>query len=149
LGGLIPDLDVIPAIMTGQPIYMYHHIYTHTLLALGIMIGITAILRFRPLPTAVLLGFVAHLLMDFFDNSILPFSPFDQTTEWGIHISDWFISRGWFFEINLLFWTFSTTYLELATLMMSLSLIPIAVYLVAKGNEVKGEVSCVVQLGRG
>jgi len=147
-GGLVPDLDVVPAIITGEMMWTYHHIYTHTLLAVGIMVVITAAMRFKPLPSTVLAGFVAHLILDFFDNSILPFSPFDQVTEWGLHISDWFVANGWYFELDLIFFTFTTTYLEFGLTLMSFSLIPIALYLLKRTWESDIQASCAVNLGK-
>ncbi|MDD1778013.1 MAG: metal-dependent hydrolase, partial [Candidatus Helarchaeota archaeon] len=37
IAGLVPDLDVIPALLLGVHPYSFHHIYTHTFLAIGIV----------------------------------------------------------------------------------------------------------------
>jgi len=89
LGGLAPDLDVIPALILGVHNYTFHHYYTHTFLAVGIIFAILAIKKFNPYLLAFFLGFVLHLTFDFLDNSISPLGPFDiifqgQYIEWGL-----------------------------------------------------------------
>ena len=89
IGGLSPDLDVIPAIFTGEHYYTYHHYYTHTFLAVGVLFVLVLALKFNPYMVAYFLAFVAHLGTDFIDNSISPIGPFDiifldTKIEWGL-----------------------------------------------------------------
>lgn len=144
LGGLLPDLDAIPGIITGQTIWTYHHTYTHTLIALLIVLGITALFKFQPLAIAFLLGYAVHLFTDFLDNSIMPFSPWDQTTEWGLELSDYLIAIGWYINIDLGFEVFQANYIEVALSVFSIALIPMAMYLIIDGMDVDEEVSCIV-----
>ncbi len=84
IGGLAPDLDVIPALITGEHYYTYHHIYTHTFLALGILFILVILTKFNPYMLIFFLAFLAHLGTDFMDNSISPLGPFDISIEWGL-----------------------------------------------------------------
>lgn len=89
LGGLAPDLDVIPALFTGEHVYAYHHYYTHTFLAVFLILFLIILFRFNPYLSAFFLGYVLHLIFDFMDNSISPLGPFDiiflgQYVEWGL-----------------------------------------------------------------
>jgi len=84
LGGLIPDLDVIPALLINVHSYTFHHFFTHTLLALGIAIAVWFILRKRKWSLPLLAGFGAHLLVDWIDNSISPLGPFIPYIESGL-----------------------------------------------------------------
>lgn len=89
LGGLSPDLDAIPTFFTGEHIYTYHHYFTHTFLAVGVLLVLIIVLKFNPLMIAYALGFVGHLATDFVDNSISPLGPFDMILlgkyiEWGM-----------------------------------------------------------------
>lgn len=95
LGGLTPDLDFVPALITGESFNTYHHTYTHTLLALGIVFGIIALTKFHPLALAYFLGFSLHLLTDFIDNTITPFGPFLPDVYWGLRLSEMFEVNGW------------------------------------------------------
>ncbi len=88
LGGLLPDLDVIPSLITGAHPYAYHHIYTHTFLAIGILFLILLLTKFNPFALAFVFGYYAHLGTDFIDNSISPLGPFDTSTQWGL-IAGW------------------------------------------------------------
>ncbi|MHA1268470.1 MAG: metal-dependent hydrolase [Candidatus Helarchaeota archaeon] len=83
LGGLMPDLDAIPAIIMGLHPYTFHHFYTHTFLALGIMLGIFLLFRKTKWSLPLFVGFGMHLVVDFIDNSISPLGPFFPTIEWG------------------------------------------------------------------
>ena len=84
-GGLIPDLDFIPAIILGVHTYTFHHIVTHTFLALGIVALFTLVIfRNNPLSLPFLTGYSMHMGVDFVDNSITPLGPFDSITEWGL-----------------------------------------------------------------
>ncbi len=83
--GLVPDLDVIPALILGVHSYTFHHWITHTFLALGIVALFTLVIfrdKWYSLP--IFAGYSAHLLADFIDNSIAPWGPFDPITEWGL-----------------------------------------------------------------
>ena len=84
LGGMIPDLDVIPALIIGVHYYEYHHIYTHTFLALGIVAIIFVLFRKTNWALPLFVGFGLHLVADFIDNSISPFGPFLPSLEWGL-----------------------------------------------------------------
>jgi len=89
LGGLAPDLDVIPSLITGEHPYTYHHIYTHTFLVVGLVLLIVVITKFNPYMLAFFFAFVLHLTADFIDNSISPLGPFDiiflgKYIEWGL-----------------------------------------------------------------
>ena len=64
LGGLSPDLDIIPALITGQPIFTYHFIYTHTLIAMGILFVLVLITRFNPYILTYSVAYGVHLLTD-------------------------------------------------------------------------------------
>ena len=64
LGGLSPDLDIVPALITRQPIFTYHFIYTHTLIAMGILFALVLITRFNPYMLAYSVAYGVHLLMD-------------------------------------------------------------------------------------
>lgn len=88
-GGLIPDLDIILAYILGVQTYTFHHIYTHTFLAIGI-VALFSLLIFRnnPLSLPFFTGYSMHLVVDFIDNSITPLGPFDTTTAWGL-LSGW------------------------------------------------------------
>lgn len=93
LGGLSPDLDVIPTLFTGEHAYAYHHYFTHTFLALGILLVLIFITKFNPLMIAYFLGFFGHLATDFVDNSISPLGPFDMLI-FGTYI-EWGMLCGW------------------------------------------------------
>ncbi|MHA1298644.1 MAG: metal-dependent hydrolase [Candidatus Helarchaeota archaeon] len=83
--GLAPDLDVIPGIILGLHSYTFHHIITHTFLALGIIAILTLIVfKKNPLSLVFFAGYSSHLLADFIDNSISPLGPFDTVTTWGL-----------------------------------------------------------------
>lgn len=84
LGGLLPDLDVIPAYITGQHPYTYHHVFTHTFLALGILTIVILVTKFNPYAIVLFLAFFMHLVLDFIDNSISPLGPFFPLIEWGL-----------------------------------------------------------------
>jgi hypothetical protein len=84
LGGLIPDLDVIPAIIIGVHYYTFHHWITHTFLALGIFAAIWIGFRKKDWSLPLFVGFSMHLLFDFLDNSIAPLGPFFPSIEWGL-----------------------------------------------------------------
>ncbi len=90
LGGLAPDLDVIPTLfMSDVSSYAIHHYFTHTFLAVGILFIILALTKFNPFMLVFFIGFVAHLGTDFIDNSISPLGPFDilflgRPWEWGL-----------------------------------------------------------------
>jgi membrane-bound metal-dependent hydrolase YbcI (DUF457 family) len=64
LGGLSPDLDIVPALITGQPIFAYHFIYTHTLIAMGILFALVLITRFNPYMLTYFIAYGVHLLTD-------------------------------------------------------------------------------------
>lgn len=89
LGGLSPDLDVIPSLFTGEHAYTYHHYFTHTFLAVGILVILLVIMKFNPLMLVYFAGYFMHLTADFIDNSISPLGPFDiiflgKYIEWGL-----------------------------------------------------------------
>jgi len=89
LGGLSPDLDVIPSLFTGEHAYTYHHYFTHTFLAMGILLVLVVVFRFNPLMIAYFLAYFGHLATDFIDNAISPLGPFDlllfgKYIEWGL-----------------------------------------------------------------
>ena len=85
IAGLIPDLDVIPAIILGVHSYTFHHIFTHTFLALGVVAIICfGFLRKNEYATPFFFGYGLHLFADYIDNSIAPLGPFDATTELGL-----------------------------------------------------------------
>ncbi|MHA1321767.1 MAG: metal-dependent hydrolase [Candidatus Helarchaeota archaeon] len=88
IAGLIPDLDVIPALILGVHSYTFHHIYTHTFLAVGILAIGYFFLRKNELMLPLVSGYYLHLFVDFIDNSISPLGPFDPVTEWGL-IAGW------------------------------------------------------------
>ncbi|MHA1148272.1 MAG: metal-dependent hydrolase [Promethearchaeota archaeon] len=93
IGGLAPDLDVIPAIITGEHFYTFHHYYTHTFFAVFLIFSLIILFRFNPYLSAFFLGFVLHLTLDFIDNSISPLGPFDMIFL-GTHI-EWGMLCGW------------------------------------------------------
>ncbi len=64
LGGLSPDLDIIPALIMGEPIFTYHLIYTHTLIAMGILFVLVLITRFNPYVLTYSVAYGVHLLTD-------------------------------------------------------------------------------------
>jgi len=64
LGGLSPDLDIIPALIMGEPIFTYHLIYTHTLIAMGILFVLVLITRFNPYMLTYSVAYGIHLLTD-------------------------------------------------------------------------------------
>ena len=84
LFGLMPDLDVIPALILGVHSYTFHHIFTHTFLAVGILAIITIIFRKKELALPMFAAYGSHLLADFIDNSIAPLGPIFPTIEWGL-----------------------------------------------------------------
>ena len=89
LGGLLPDLDIIPALIFDTHSYTFHHYFTHTFLAVGIVFLVLAITKFNPYILAFFLAYVFHLGTDFIDNSISPMGPFDliflgESWEWGL-----------------------------------------------------------------
>lgn len=89
LGGLAPDLDVIPALILGVHSYTFHHYYTHTFLALALVFLVVVLNKFNPYALVFFVGFGMHLTADFIDNSISPLGPFDliflgQPYEWGL-----------------------------------------------------------------
>ncbi|MHA1255425.1 MAG: hypothetical protein ACTSPS_07485 [Promethearchaeota archaeon] len=59
-----PDLDIIPALITGQPIFTYHFIYTHTLIAMGILFVLVLITQFNPYMLTYSVAYGVHLLTD-------------------------------------------------------------------------------------
>lgn len=84
LAGLIPDLDIIPALIIGVHSYTFHHIFTHTFLALGILAIAYVIFRKHELALPFVAGYYMHLFADYIDNSIAPLGPFDSVTELGL-----------------------------------------------------------------
>ncbi len=84
LAGLIPDLDIIPALIMGVHSYTYHHIFTHTFLAVGILAIVFLIFRKYEIAKPFVAGYYMHLVADFIDNSIAPLGPFDSVTEFGL-----------------------------------------------------------------
>ncbi len=64
LGGLTPDLDIVPALIMGEPIFTYHLIYTHTLIAMGILFVLVLITRFNPYMLTYSVAYGFHLLTD-------------------------------------------------------------------------------------
>ena len=64
LGGISPDLDIIPALIMGDPIFTYHFIYTHTLIAIGILFVLVLITRFNPYMLTYFISYGGHLLTD-------------------------------------------------------------------------------------
>ncbi len=84
LFGILPDLDVIPALILGFHPYTFHHIYTHTFLAIGILALITIIIRKKEFALPMFAAYGSHILADFIDNSISPLGPFFPTIEWGL-----------------------------------------------------------------
>lgn len=84
LSGLIPDLDAVPGLIEGvikgdvsTYLYKYHHIYTHTLIAMGIvfLLGVILFHSNKPLFMTFVGGYGLHLICDFIDNGIPLFSP--------------------------------------------------------------------------
>lgn len=84
LAGLLPDLDVIPAIILGVHSYTFHHIITHTFLAMAIIAVAYFFFRKKELALPFLAGYYTHLFADYIDNSISPLGPFDSITELGL-----------------------------------------------------------------
>ncbi|NVM53189.1 MAG: metal-dependent hydrolase [Candidatus Helarchaeota archaeon] len=85
IAGLIPDLDIIPGYILGVHPYTFHHIYTHTFLALGIVaIACLVIFRKNELAFPFFTGYGMHLVFDYFDNSISPLGPFVPEIELGL-----------------------------------------------------------------
>ncbi|MHA1147084.1 MAG: metal-dependent hydrolase [Promethearchaeota archaeon] len=90
LGGVAPDLDVVPALILGVHSYTFHHYYTHTFLAVGILLFILVVItKSNPLMLVFFIGYIFHLSVDFIDNSISPLGPFDilflgKYIEWGL-----------------------------------------------------------------
>ncbi len=87
--GLLPDLDVVPALLTGQHPYTFHHTFTHTFLAMGI-VAVCCLILFRKNKYALPFfgGYGMHLVVEFIDNSIAPLGPFYPNIEWGL-LSGW------------------------------------------------------------
>jgi hypothetical protein len=93
LGALIIDLDAVPAWFLGLHSYTFHHYFTHTFLAIGILFLLVVLTKFNPFMLAFFIGWVSHMGLDFMDNSISPLGPFDiiltgQPWEWGL-LSGW------------------------------------------------------------
>lgn len=89
IAGTIPDLDVIPAVIMGLHPYAFHHIYTHTFLAMGIIaVFCFVIFRKNELALPFFAGYGLHLAADYIDNTISPLGLFDPVTELGL-------LRGW------------------------------------------------------
>jgi membrane-bound metal-dependent hydrolase YbcI (DUF457 family) len=154
IAGLIPDLDIIPALITGEHPYTYHHIYTHTFLALGIVaIFCFVIFRKNELALPFFMAFFMHLFVDYMDNSISPLGPFLPTVElgllcgWGIiPLGGWasefwldptykyhdlwsiFLHNGWGIPVGSEF----LTYYDLALIGVFFALFIILIYLVVK-----------------
>ncbi|MHA1291349.1 MAG: metal-dependent hydrolase [Promethearchaeota archaeon] len=89
LGGLAPDLDVIPALILGIHSYTFHHYYTHTFFVLTLVFIVVILTKINPYSLVFFIGFFAHLTTDFIDNSICPLGPFDliflgKPIEWGL-----------------------------------------------------------------
>ncbi len=90
LGGAAPDLDVIPTLFTNLPSYTFHHYFTHTFFAVGIVFLLVVVTKFNPFMLAFFLGyFFGHFWIDWLDNSISPLGPFDflftgELIEWGM-----------------------------------------------------------------
>ncbi|MFO8019709.1 MAG: metal-dependent hydrolase [Promethearchaeia archaeon] len=154
LGGLLPDLDVIPAIITSEHYYAYHHIYTHTFLALGFIALILIASKFNSFFLAFSVGYGVHLFTDFIDNSISPLGPFVPEIQWGL-IAGWskipgggwesefwlqpgytfdndlwsiFMKNGWGMDFGIEF----LTYYDIAIMMISIPLIVGMIYLTIK-----------------
>ena len=102
VAGLTPDLDVIPAILLGVHPYTFHHIFTHTFLAIGI-VAVLCLVVFRKNQLALpfFAGFGMHLGVEFFDNSITPLGPFLPNMELGLLCGWGIMPGGW--DSN--FWT--------------------------------------------
>lgn len=84
LFGFLPDVDVIPAVILGVHAYTFHHIFTHTFLALAILLTIALIVRKWEYSVPMFAAYSSHLLADFIDNSIAPWGPIIPNIEWGI-----------------------------------------------------------------
>jgi len=102
IAGLVPDLDVIPAILLGVHPYSFHHIYTHTFLAIGI-VAVLCLVVFRKNQLALpfFAGFGMHLAVEYIDNSITPLGPFLPKVELGLLCGWDIMPGGW--DSN--FWT--------------------------------------------
>lgn len=94
IAGIIPDLDVIPALILNVHPYTLHHTYTHTFLAIGI-IAILSFVVFRKNQLALpfFAGFGMHLAVEYVDNSITPLGPFLPNIELGL-LCGWDIMPG-------------------------------------------------------
>ena len=120
LGGLIPDLDVL---------FFVHHLFTHTLLAVVILV-VFMVVNMILLPEAykysilISVGFLFHLFLDFIDNSILPFSPFNQSVEWGLNLFAFVEKNG--FGVFVLAYFF--TYYDLAIIITTAIAISLFIY---------------------
>ena len=93
IGGLAPDLDVIPTLFLNVHSYTYHHYFTHTFLALFLLFLLVVITKVNPFMLVFFLAYMAHFWTDFIDNSVSPLGPFDililgQPWEWGL-LSGW------------------------------------------------------------
>jgi hypothetical protein len=157
IGGLFPDLDVIPAYITGQHPYAYHHMFTHTFLAIGILASVIFVTKFNSYAIIVFFAYFLHLLVDFFDNSISPLGPFLPFVEWGLlcgwqempcvnGVCGWasefwlhpgyethdvwsiFMNKGWGFPVDFEF----ISYYDLVLIISTTPLVIGMVYLIAK-----------------
>jgi hypothetical protein len=137
LGGLTPDLDIIPALILGKDICYFHHYFTHTILAVILCIIIISYFKFNPLSLVFFIGYILHLFTDFIDNSLTPFSPFflyiDElgflsSIEIGLNISDIFMVNGWGWHTTFMF----ISYYDLIGILISITLITYLIYLYTK-----------------
>ncbi|MFX1297625.1 MAG: metal-dependent hydrolase [Promethearchaeota archaeon] len=85
IAGLLPDLDIIPAVIQGVHSYIYHHFFTHTFLALGIVtVFCLGLFKKNELAFPFFAAFALHLFTDYIDNSISPLGPFFPFNELGL-----------------------------------------------------------------
>jgi hypothetical protein len=158
---LVPDLDVLPALFTGEHLYAYHHIYTHTFLALGIIALLLVVTKLNPYMLAFSLGFGFHLFADFIDNSISPLGPFLPALQWGL-IAGWskipgggwesefwtkpgynfdndlwsiFMKNGWGFDVGFEFITYYDLILIIISIPLFIALIYLTIEKIRKKNN--------------
>lgn len=99
LGGLLPDLDVIPALILGLPMYSLHHYFTHTFLAI-LVVSVSMVIIRKKESFVLGMGYLLHLGLDLVDNSLPLLSPFILEWEFGLNIGHVFEANNWGFYTN-------------------------------------------------
>lgn len=136
LGGLAPDLDVIPAFILNLPIYAFHHLFTHTLIAVVLIIILLYAFKYHPYIIFFSIGYLGHLVTDLIDNSLTPLAPFLLfineygyifSFELGLEIVEIFQANNWGFDTEWQFFSYYDMALIIMTFFLFIKYIQIVI----------------------